>query len=180
MFLRIRKNRASLVQTYRQGGKVRHRHLFALTHLSRDNWSFTFDILRAKQLTRRDGCNAQHHLPVVAGRKETLRVPTPNDTPAQVRNAQHHLPVPGFFFFGKEPVMTHNNERAKTLANWYASLPDVALNCLHIYHDGYVLVLDGSADRHLTVREALRQHFAVEEARDAGHARACRAGGDHD
>jgi hypothetical protein len=49
MFLRIRKNRASLVTTYRKDGKVKHCHLFALHHPAYSKRSFTFDVLRAKQ-----------------------------------------------------------------------------------------------------------------------------------
>jgi hypothetical protein len=50
MFLRIRKSRASLVKTYRQGGKVKHQHLWSLHPPSRSKRSFTMDILHAKQL----------------------------------------------------------------------------------------------------------------------------------
>jgi hypothetical protein len=66
------------------------------------------------------------------------------------------------------------NESAKVLAEWYVGLSKttgnpVATNCLHIYSDGYVLVLDGDSDRHLTVRQALFQYFpGVEEARVRG------------
>jgi hypothetical protein len=50
-----RKNRASLVTTYRKDGKVRHRHLFALRHPAESKWSFTFDVLRAKQFYNLSG-----------------------------------------------------------------------------------------------------------------------------
>jgi hypothetical protein len=58
------------------------------------------------------------------------------------------------------------NERALTLARWYNILPNVAMNCLHVYNDGYVVVVDGPADRHLLCREALKDTFpGFEEAR---------------
>jgi hypothetical protein len=49
MFLRIRGNRASLVETYRQDGHVKQRHLFRLCSPNKDKHSFTFDVLRAKR-----------------------------------------------------------------------------------------------------------------------------------
>jgi hypothetical protein len=64
----------------------------------------------------------------------------------------------------------NTNDRALTLAKAYARHPSLSLNCLHIYDDGYVVVVDGTADRHLACRESLQSAFAgFEEARSPGN-----------
>jgi hypothetical protein len=56
VFLRIRGTRASLVETYRdEHGQVKQRHLFSLHSPKKDNRSFTFDVLRAKQFLNLTG-----------------------------------------------------------------------------------------------------------------------------
>jgi hypothetical protein len=53
MFLRIRKRRCSLVETYRdETGKVRQHHLFSPMHTDRSRDSFTVDLLYARKRYR--------------------------------------------------------------------------------------------------------------------------------
>src|SRR4051794_15689732 len=52
--------------------------------------------------------------------------------------------------------------RAEVFAEAHARLAGDS-DCLHIYEDGYVLVVACSADRHLTIRKSLRKFFAVVE-----------------
>jgi hypothetical protein len=59
------------------------------------------------------------------------------------------------------------SERARLFADGFAGAGEMG-DRLHIYHDGYILILTASADRHLAVRQGLRRCFpAVEEARSS-------------
>lgn len=56
-------------------------------------------------------------------------------------------------------------DRAKWLSD---SFPAHDGNVLHIYDDGYILVVACSADRHLTIRKTLKEQWpAIEEARSS-------------
>jgi hypothetical protein len=63
------------------------------------------------------------------------------------------------------PDEMNKNQQARLVARVFDQM-QAATNVLHIYEDGYVLVLDGPSDRHLACREPLlRLCPNLEEAR---------------